>query len=193
MMRKGALATLARYFPTTSFDKLINVTPSSTLSGRGDAFLVFDPRHDFKDYCWISENKENSSITIQFMRDKLSLSSYSVKMRTDFSYNYPLEWNLEGSNNGNEWELVHHKERNKDLSSPDKVGTFICNNSKLFSFFKLTQIGANDYKREEEMYHFALKKVEFYGKFEFPLASFTCYYMKSTSSRCVAMLILLLS
>ena len=113
-MRKGALAI-----------------PSSTLGGRGDAFLVFDLRHDFKSYSWISDNEENSSIVIQFIRDKLSLSSYSVKMRTDFSYNYPLEWNLEGSNDGFEWELVHHKERNKDLSSPGKVGTYRCSGKRL--------------------------------------------------------------
>ena len=90
-MRKGALATLARYFPLTLIDKLINVTPSSTLKERGYALLVFDPRHNFEKFKWISENKENSSITIQFIRDKLSLSSYSVKMRTDYKYNYPLE------------------------------------------------------------------------------------------------------
>ncbi len=88
------------YYPNSSISNLVKVRASSSLGGRGNPIYVIDPAVTATsiDANWISQNIENSSFTVIFQRDKLMITSYSLRARLDKNINTPLEWIVEGSN-----------------------------------------------------------------------------------------------
>ena len=80
---KGIFYTLGQLYPNAPIESLVNVTPSSDL-GRGKAINVINPHYTYinDQENWLSENKENSSLTIKFLRNRVRINSYSIKSRT---------------------------------------------------------------------------------------------------------------
>ena len=88
----GILYSLYRY-RRAEILKYIKVIPSSSYDGRGDAYSVVDPDviGNTSETSWISDNKENSSITIYFKRDRITPKSYSIRSRLNTNYHMPAE------------------------------------------------------------------------------------------------------
>ena len=158
-----------------SLDSLFNFSFSSLYPNREPKYTLIEEQGGN----WISMPYENSSFSIQFLRFPFKISSYSLRSRTDFGWNLPCEWMLEGSNNNNTWNLLHYHERNNDLN-----GTNIVKNWKTsfkcegyYHFFKVTQLGiniqtSNDLDHPNNSFVFTMNKVEFFG--EILSASTTC-------------------
>lgn len=173
---RGIFYSFIKHHPKSSITDFVNVTASSSFSGRGDPIIVIDPRRtaSISGEGWMTNSEENSSITFTLLRDNLTLHSYSLKSRIDYSCIYPLEWILEGSNDINNWELIHHKERGHEIDGKGKVGKWSCTLRKAFKSFRITQLGYNMYCDNDPKYHFALNKIEVYGKLGISYAEITC-------------------
>ena len=93
---RGIFYKIGKHFPHAPITKLVNVTTSGDLSGRGNPIYVIDPHFTILDASnWLTTNRINSSYKFTFLRNSLRLTSYSIKSRTDFSYNLPNELIIE--------------------------------------------------------------------------------------------------
>lgn len=172
---RGVFYRMAKGFPTTKIEKLVNVSLSSFYKGRGDPYIAIDPRRSYTGATWLSTSEENSSYCVTFLRDNLTIKAYSIKSRTDKStYNQPLEWILEGSNDLVSWDLLHHKERGEEMRQKGAIGKWFVNSRKSYKSFKITQLGVNSYAEYVDRFVFGFNKLELYGKLDIELAKITC-------------------
>ena len=148
----------------TQIQKFVHVTASSTLSGRGDPFTTIDQTMDKSNYFtnWISESKENSSISISFVKHQFAINSYTLQRRPNNSGNYPLKWILEATNDGINWFLIHDKIEGNELSTSTPFH-WICSKKDLYREYRFTMIGENSWKYDVYKYMFALGTIEFFG------------------------------
>ena len=149
----------------TEVRKYIKVIASSTLGGRGDSYSVVDPDiiGDTDEKSWISNDKENSSITIYFKRDRITPKSYSIRSRLNTDAHMPLEWILEASDDNVNWYFLHHKERNEEFTVKGFEKKFELVNSNNFRYIRITQIGENSKAGQIYPHCFAFDKIELFG------------------------------
>ena len=78
---------------TNKIHQFVQVSASSTHSGRGDPFTTIDPNANEQAYtdCWVSELVENSNLTISFINHQFALDSYTLQSRKGFDRNVPAE------------------------------------------------------------------------------------------------------
>ena len=138
----------------------INVE-ATVLSGRGSPWTVIDPNFEnsILDTNWISDNSLNQKFTVSFLNHKIILHSYSVKSRFDYDNHHPLEWNLEGSNDGLIWNFIHHKKRGYELNGKGISLNFPCKQKQAYKAFRLKMIGTDT----EGHNYFSLGKFELFG------------------------------
>ena len=160
----GIFSTLYKY-RRNSIKKIVKVEASTTLSGRGNPYNVIDPEIEgtTPSTNWISRSFANSSITFTFLRDRISLSSYSFRSRRDAWINMPLEWDLYGSNDKHSWKLIHHKENNQDFVTKGAEKNFPVDKTIPYSHIKIMQLGKNYAYEGDYYYYFSFNKIEFFG------------------------------
>ena len=133
---KGVFYNLYNHFSKSEVNRIVSADASSVYPGRGEPGVVIDytitDRQNILNY-WASNHIENSSISIHFSGYKLSLYSYSFQSRCTNNGNYPLEWILEGSNDLQNWELLHHKQRDFSIASLCSEGHWKSDVIKTFS------------------------------------------------------------
>ena len=161
-----------------------SITASSTLEDRGSVQNVIDYSIDSttNENTWISQDIENSSFTIEFLRTSFNLKSYSIQSRVDNIYNFPCEWSIEGSYDNNTWRLIDYHERNAELHPQgDKVIHWYCDDEseQYFKYFKMKHIGHSCVESNEEPsnYYFSMNKIEFFGNMRF-----SCTYIQKQYS-----------
>ena len=164
---QGVLYYFHTWYNSTLIKKLVKLEVTSTVSGRGSPYNAINPfilSRKSEDN-WVADSKENNSFTIKLLRDRLKIESYAMRSRIDRDHNMPLEFILEGSNDNINWKLLHHKERNEELKKQDSKGnwTITSNNNEPFRSFRITQIGENYHKTENEKYVFGFNKIELFG------------------------------
>ena len=148
----------------TQIQKFVNVTASSTLSGRGDPFTTIDQTMDKSDFVtnWISESEENSSISISFFKHQFAINSYTLQRRISYSDNYPRQWVLEATNDGINWFLIHDKVEGDEMSASEPYH-WSCSKKEFYREYRFTMIGENHWYYQEYKYMFALATIEFFG------------------------------
>ena len=147
------------------YEHIVNVTASSTLSGRGDPTIVINPKADKDDPLenWLSGYEENSNITISFINHLFSIDSYTVQSRQGIENNFPLEWIFEATNDMKEWTTIHYKENGEELISQQKTYHAQCSDKNFFSSFRFTMIGENYHFDKNEKFYFGFGQIEFFG------------------------------
>ena len=176
---KGYLKGLIYYLNVNEYERLhdlINVTPSSTYYewDTADNIIDFFREHDeeanMTDGNWASDHEENSSVIIDFRDHHIISTHYTIRSRPGTINNTPHEWIVEGSNDGENWTLLHHQPYNNIFQS--KIGimhTFKMSYNGVFSKFKITQLGTSC----NGSYHFHLSRFELFGTIS--LINQSCY------------------
>ena len=185
----GIFKELYDYYGERAFKRHVKIS-GDVVKGRGLPFTVIDPyfSNSTQNSNWISNDKENSSLTITFTRSKFLLNSYSVRSRLDNNMNHPKEWILEGTDNNFGWTLIHHKPNGTEMVGLKKEISYECQQTKAFNRFRIMQIGKSTHS-----YSFALSKIEFFGKV-YPwdnMCTNRCQMKRNT--RCIFFLIISIS
>ena len=178
---KGIFYSYFTNHSSKHINRLVKIKASST--NFGNPINLLKPNSGN----WQSKNIENSSLTITLLRERLMISSYSLKSRTDWSYNTPYEWVLEGSNDLINWETIHHKPRGDDLINIGSTGNWKCSSSVPFRHFKLMHLNENLKSDDTCKYMLTLNKVELFGTI-FPNNLITCFQRKMNNINCYAIL-----
>ena len=162
----GQLQGILRFINLNYYNKLFNdyihIYASSSFPNEGNKW---NHPNSIVDYVntnlhWASYDLPNSSITVHFLQNRISISHYTFQNR-EGTDNLPVSWKLEGSNDNETWILLHSKENSNDLLSSGAKRTYKVYVNGLFSFFKLTQTGPN--RNGQSIFH--VERVEFYGEF----------------------------
>ena len=174
---KGVFYSYFMNHSTKHINRLVKIKANSTHFGKPINLLDPNVNSSQREDNWQSRSIENSSLTITLLRERLKISSYSLKSRTDWTHNTPYEWILEGSNDLMNWETIHHKPHGDELIYANTTGHWECSSSIPFRFFKLTQLNENKKSDEIYKYMFTLNKIEFFGTL-FPNEPMTCINRK---------------
>ena len=137
-------------------------------------------------YNWISTTGENTSFIVTFLKNRIKMSGYSFKSRTDLYGNYPAEWIVEGSNNKKNWEFIHHHERSNEIASKGAEGTWNCTSSFFYKSIKVTQLGSNA-ATVDNKYYFSMYRIEFFGKISSSICSM------AHNKKCISLLTMIAS
>lgn len=178
-MFKGIFYSYFKNYSSKFINKLVKIEASTTSSSFGKPIILLNPDVNGASFTdiWQSESIENSSITISLLKERLLISSYSLKTRTFWSKNTPYEWVLEGSNDLINWVMIHHKSRGNELIATNSAGNWNCPSSAPYRFFKFIQLGENYKNNEDQRYMLTLSKIEFFGMI-YPNERVTCYQRK---------------
>ena len=174
---KGIFYSRFMHYSSKYINKLVKIKANSTNFGNPNNLLNPNVNGSLKEDNWQSLNIENSSLTITFLKERLKISSYSLKSRTDKTDNTPYEWVLEGSNDLINWETIHHKPHGEELIHANNTGNWKCSSSVPFRHFKLIQLNENEHFNEINKYKLSLNKIELFGVI-FPDFPITCYQRK---------------
>ena len=75
----GIINYFNQKYDSDKFNQIVVADASSTMYDRSKPYVVIDIKNKDNDYSdWISEDFENSSFTVQFLRHRVKLSSYSL-------------------------------------------------------------------------------------------------------------------
>lgn len=128
--------------------------------------LEFDNKLNF----FQSSNIENSWLKYDFLNRKISLSSYSIKTRTDEGegWHHLTNWVLEGSNsdNDNDWMILDVRENFKLLDGAGLFHNFKVNGdhkNEFFRYIRIRQTGLNSAGYN----YLTVKAIEFFGSITF--------------------------
>ena len=129
----------------------IRVKSSSTESGECECLLVVDSSY------WRSHNIKNSWVQFDFLSRSVELEGYTMS-----SYNGPVSWRVEGSNNMIDFETIDNRICTDDFQRD-------CSHNGFFSIKKLK--GPHRFIRITQAEHgdtygdhiFQLERVEFFG------------------------------
>ncbi|KAK8881756.1 hypothetical protein M9Y10_044392 [Tritrichomonas musculus] len=101
---------------------------------------------------------------IQFLIYKVKLEKYTLSCPEDKpDRSQPKSWRLFGSNNGEDWKLIHEIKNCDRTNTHKPIIVFNCQSQEFFSYFKFVQL-ENHSKRPEAKYEFTLNHVEFFGE-----------------------------
>lgn len=139
------------------------VTASGVLGGTEDPLTALTDRAIGHFY---TTNVANSWIKIDLgVGRSLVLNQYSVRSRSSFAGDWPLQWKLEGSNDDTTWTSVHVF----NPVSPAYSGTdqwrspAVAGQVTAYRYWKLTQTGANSGGTN----YLAIGEIELYGSLKY--------------------------
>jgi hypothetical protein len=103
---------------------------------------------------WRTDNSSDAWICFQFPSKKILLTGYLLRV---YNY-YPRGWKLEGSLNGQNWQMIDQKSYSGfNQNYQDEI--FTCQTSTAYSYFRFMQTQQNS----SENWSFYLNLVEFSG------------------------------
>ncbi|MEH2392605.1 MAG: discoidin domain-containing protein [Nostoc sp.] len=108
---------------------------------------------------WFSNINANNYVQFQLTNCKLKPTKYSIKTRSNNADYYPRNWQLLGSNDGINWDVVDEQINNNTLSSISQWLTIPVSTTTKYSYFRLLQNGADS----SGAGYLCLGEVELYG------------------------------
>jgi hypothetical protein len=131
----------------------MKIIPSSTYSNSYSVrnLLKYDNNS------WFSEDKQYSSLMIEFQYHKISLIGYFLRSGI---HSFPQNWVIGGSNDQLAWKFIDSQKDCLLLTGKYKESIFNCPKTGFYSYFKLTQLD----KSSRDNHYFELTFIEFYGE-----------------------------
>jgi hypothetical protein len=152
----GILSHLAKDCDGNVHEKgIVNITASS--EGSGKCWQVTN--HGWSGY-WYSANVPDSWICFDFIEKSVSLRYYTLKSHNGMR-NWFTQWEIEGSNDGNDWESLDSR-NTRDLCGKSIAKSYQClkvDRIKYFRFIRMRQTG----KTNDNEDHLILCNIEFFG------------------------------
>ena len=123
---------------------IVRVSTSSTFKTKTNSDWCYpESIVDFKSTkSWASDDKENSSATIYFPSNRVSITHYTF-MTKPYPDNLPLSWMLEGSMDNLTWTTLHSKYDSTDLNYAGAIKRYQVDVNGVFKYFKVSQTGPN--------------------------------------------------
>lgn len=150
----GVFALLMSKYGGNIHDKgIIDITASSD----PDKNVSFVSDSDWESY-WFSDNVPNSWVQFDFKDKLIIVTDYTIQSDGSDG-NHLLHWELEGSNDGKNWEVIDKRDTN-DLNSFYKVKSYSCFLEKPFRMLRLRQTGKNSSNQD----YMLLASIEFFGE-----------------------------
>lgn len=134
----------------------IIVTNSSVANGYSPYYPFGINNADFSK-SWNSENYPESWLTIQFLKFKVRIDSYSTK---SYNLDYPKSWVLEGTNNnGSSWHNISYVTGRTSLPS-DRMYHGDSSNKNYYSKFRIKMF---EQRQGSSSFKFEIFLLEFFG------------------------------
>lgn len=93
---------------------------------------------------YVSENKANSEMVLDFKNYRIQISSYSLKSHNVYPSKHLKNWIVEVSKEGENWEKVDEHNNDSTLNGSYKIGTFKTKEMTTFyRFVRIIQTGTN--------------------------------------------------
>ena len=162
--QRGSYKGIINYFFSINREKLLKVEFSSNYSKQINPYYIISQHED--ENHWSSENKENQWFEITFIKNKITLTDYTIKSHWDAKF-YLKSWKLEGSIDPINWQELHRIENSNDLTQLSNKTYSITSIPKPYNHFRFTLIGPNS---DSIM---RVNRVEFFG-FINPIKEHTC-------------------
>ena len=162
----GIINYFNQKYDSDKFNQIVVADASSTMYGRSKPNVVIDLKNRDKNYPdWITEDFENSSFTVQFLRHRVKLSSYLLLGRYTNNWNFPYHWVLEGTNDFIDWHKLHEYNNINDYLDNKKY--FHAQTEKVdqyFRIFRITQKGTNTKNDGENFMHcLSFRGIDLFG------------------------------
>ena len=113
-----------------------------------------------------SSGSPQTYVCFDFKDKEIQLSSYSIKTNPNESNNYHLKnWNIEVSNDGNNWSAIDEHSNDSTLNGPSRVANFHVQqkSDNFYRYVRLLQTGCN--WNDNDKYHYLhFNLIEFFGK-----------------------------
>ena len=156
----------------------------------GDPIVVIDPLKNStsKSDNFASEGSESLAyFIIQYKYFALSIKNDTIRTRThNVNENFPKSWKVEGSYDGNQWDLIHSINDTLHLCYVNASKTYPSQNTNFYSFFRFTMTKENSGgSKTSPNWIFHVSKVEFFGSYVLmkdPFAKITCIQTKTCRS-----------
>ena len=112
--------------------------------------------HDPKANWGLYENPGNY-LMINFTQYRVMITGYSFRSSRNSHWDNPQSWMIQGSNNGNDWDVIDKKTNNTEMGGDEKVHHWVCKQSKPYQFIRwyiTTKRTGALYIREFELFGF---------------------------------------
>ena len=156
----GSLSSLF-YMLDEEYKDYVNIISSSEYWG--DPFTLINYTRNgtktYDDNC-ATGDEPNSSYTIYLKKQKLFITDFSLKSRTNLSYNYPKSVTFEASNDDSNWDELYSFHNKEYLVGLSKAKTFHLKKRGVFRSFRIRQTD----NTSSNSNHFVLHKIELFGK-----------------------------
>ena len=108
----------------------------------------------------LTNNDDNTFVMIDFKDKKINLTKYYLSVPSSYSGNRPKSWEIQGSNNNEEWEVLDKKQNCFNLSSDESYNTFTCQNvnKQYYRYIRIANITNKD-----NNHSLVLSEIELYG------------------------------
>ena len=127
--------------------------------GSSDVLINYELYSSIGPSNWCSENDKDSFFILHFPKNSVKITNYTFVNRNHDKRNFPENWKVEGSNDGDDWEYIDHRIDYKELNDLGVMKTFQVNNPGKYKYFKFTQNGTN----YSNQLYFTLGKVDIFG------------------------------
>jgi hypothetical protein len=109
-----------------------------------------------------TDNQANSWICYDFKDQRVKIQYYSLRSRSDYDGNHPINWALEGSVNGSEWVELDRRSNCRDLCGLNKSTTFSATGNDFFRMIRLLQ-----WEQNSSGYHYlTINAFELFGFYD---------------------------
>lgn len=108
----------------------------------------------------VTNNDENAFVMLDFKDKKINLTKYYLSVPSPNSGYRPKNWEIQGSNDKKEWEVLDKKQNCSSLSSDESYNTFTCQNvnQQYYRYIRIANIINKD-----NNHYLVLSEIELYG------------------------------
>ena len=137
---------------------VVNIKASSNYSNQCHQLVDYGTIED-----WWTKDEPNSWVSFDFKEKKVSLSSYTLKSRTDWDEKQPVQWEIEGSNDESSWVSLDSR-NTQEQRGFGAVKNYSCNkgNHGFYRFIRMRQTGLNS----SGAHYLVLSQIELFGKLQ---------------------------
>lgn len=134
--------------PNNNYGYVISAYSDSQISTT-NAYGSFNPNYDTNNPRWQSSNTPASCIITLPDNEMVCIRKYSITSYADSGYDSRIcnEWKLYGSNDGNNWDLIHYV-ANAGFTTRNQTKTWTTNSGVEYHYFKfvmINNVGGNNY------------------------------------------------
>ena len=171
---------IVQYFNNKrTVDKEMKVTALSTRATNLPKYIVYDSYL----YYHSLEKPSNESLwlIIEFKRGTMKINKYAIRSACNIVA-FLINWDLYGSLDGNNWEMIDSQSNVDFLYKNDARGSFSCKEG-VYKYIRIVGTSQN---------HIVLGQVEFFGTFTYDKGAFsscqTKKYMSVVPNICIILL-----